>query len=406
MIRGVLPAAMAMLLAASSAQAGRIRIEFDDTAAGAMLDLLEDSRVHDTERAELLALPAYVLVARQLERSLGLPEGEGAMCWDTALQAAATDEPQPGMELEHGRARPTAYRRALQALRREESRLQLDLSRRIAAFLPPRAGLEATVYVIVGGDAVGMTPPGVDAVVLRIDDFVRGAPDHPLDVDAFEVAASHELYHVGFRAAGGPPPRPIDPDEEWITLASVYGADTVGEVWRRADERRWDGSLMAARFAAWVPPDEWSVLALDRLLRHLSRIQAEGCAVLTEGSDTDEAERARWMRNIDADFEVLAELTRLLSRGAAPERLELIAQHGFRNNGPLYRVGTRMAQRIDERFGRRALVASVEEGPLEFVDRYLETQPDGPGHVDPSTERVLRQVIREIRGVGTFDPRE
>jgi hypothetical protein len=270
--------------------------------------------------------------------------------------------------------------------------------------------MDATLHVIVGGDAVGMSPSGEAAVVLRIDDFVRAEQDDPLDAGAFEAAAVHDLYHVGFRAAGGPPPRPIAPDPGWITLASVYGANTVGEVWRRAEEREWDASLMVIRFAAWVPPDRWNLLALDRFLQHLSRIQAEGCAAVAQASaglpGEADAERPPEVRTLDSDFVVLANLGLALSRGVTPERIDEIAVRGFHDDGPLDRVGTRMAQRIDERFGRRALIASVEEGPLEFVDRYLETHPDGPGHVDPATERILRQVIREIRGVGTFDPRE
>ncbi len=396
---------LAALLSPAAPVEARIRVEFELSAAAAMLDVLESSRVDDRDARRVLEDPAYVLLARQIERGEGLEEGEGATRLADAMRAAVAGEPQPGLELEHGRARPDAYRRALSVLRRESAGLERRLSARVKPLLPPGTRFETTLRLVVGGQSVGLSPPETDDVVLRLDDFVRSVRDEPLDLDALAAAAVHEVYHVGFRAAGAPPPRPESPDETWITLAAVYGADTVGEVWRRAREKHWNSSSMNDRFRAWVRPDEWNTAALDRFLSHLSRLQAEGCAVLAEASlDEGEPARDRWMLTIDSDFDVLASLARGLSRGAPPERLDEVAALGFHNNGPLYRVGYRMARRIDERLGRRALLASVEEGPLEFVDRYLDTHPDGPGHVDPATERILRQVIREVRAVGAFDP--
>lgn len=303
---------------------------------------------------------------------------------------------------------PIPYQSALSELRRESGALEIEISRRLREILPLPTEFDAAV-IVTAGDPDLPTPSG-HAVFVRIEDF-PGDGDSPLDAERFVSAVTHVLFRIGFDGAGGASPRPRDSGSTWTSLAATFGPELVGEVWRRADEKHWDGSQMASRFEAWVPPDEWDLVGVDRFVHHLAGIARVGCATYAEvplrDGDPHPGRRAEidvWMETIERDFDVLAALAAAVHRGASAATIDAIAEAGFEKNGPLYRVGFRMAERIDRNTGRRALQSAIAGGPLEFIDAYLATHPDGPGHVDADTERVLRRLIREVRAVGAFDP--
>jgi hypothetical protein len=93
-----------------------------------------------------------------------------------------------------------------------------------------------------------------------------------------------------------------------------------------------------------------------------------------------------------------------LVRGAPPEEINALEAVAFRENGPFYRVGYRMAKRIDTVSGRRPFLSCIRGGPLRFFETYLRTRPSGPERLDADTEREIRRIIREIRALGDFDP--
>ena len=196
-----------------------------------------------------------------------------------------------------------------------------------------------------------------------------------------------------------------------MALAQAYGPDLVGEVWRASELREWEAAAIQERLAAWVLPPGWNAWAVDRFISLLSRLQNEGSAVYADvplrdiaGSGRSSAELRQWMQKIDEDFEFLAHVTERLSVGAHPQEIEDLTALGFRNSGPLYRVGYRMAERIDRHSGRRPFLATVERGPLEFFEAYFESHPYGPGTIDPRTKATIKTLIREVQAVGEFHP--
>jgi hypothetical protein len=160
-----------------------------------------------------------------------------------------------------------------------------------------------------------------------------------------------------------------------------------------------------------VTPPEWDLLALDRYLAMLSRLQNEGCAVYVDAPMRDpgstghhSGEVVRWMSTIDMDFAYFANATNRLAHGASPEEIDALAARGFENDGPLYRVGYRMAERIDSFSGRQPFLQSIAGGPLAFFDTYFATHPYGPGQVDARTQEEISRIIAAIRAMGAFDP--
>lgn len=330
-----------------------------------------------------------------------------------SLAAARAGDPEPGFGLERVRAQPSAYRRALREIRASGGGHRLRVVERVNAFLPPASGFRSTAYLVVGGTETGRAFGDHDDITLRLDDLVPASGAEPLDVDRFASVLAHELFHVGFRAAGGPPPRPAQPDAAYDELVAKYGRETVGEVWRASGPRSWDAAKMRAKFDAWVPPRAWDPLAMNELIAMLSLIQNEGCATWVDAPLRDPGTTRRhqgeidgWMRHVDADFHVLALIAERLAHGAGPDEIARLATQGLANNGPLYRVGYRIAERIDGSAGRRPLLSTVSGGPLEFFETYFQTHPDGPDHIDPRTEERIAAVIREVRGMGAFDPEE
>jgi hypothetical protein len=110
------------------------------------------------------------------------------------------------------------------------------------------------------------------------------------------------------------------------------------------------------------------------------------------------------MGDIERDMAMFDAVIEFAANGGPPREIDRLSAMGFADSGPFYRVGYRMAQRIDERAGRRPFLAAISGGPLEFLETYFETRPDGPDQVDAATTRTLKELIEEIRTVGRLDP--
>jgi hypothetical protein len=407
---GIVTAVLAA--AGAPASASDIRVELDDDAADLVTTAFERDGVSPRLLDEIDGAPGYELVFRHEAIRTRRSEDDVRAEFRDALGAALAGEADPGFGLHAVSARPAAYRRTLRELRSTGGRLRWRVVERVNAFLPPASGFESTAYLVIGGREAGRSFGDRDDVTLRLDDFVP-ADGSSLDVDRFASVLAHELFHVGFRAAGGLPPRPARPDGTYDELAARYGRETVGEVWRASGEREWDAARMGARFEAWVPPAAWDLLAVNEFIAMLSLIQNEGTATWVDaplrdpgGTRRHAGEIDRWMKNVDADLHVLAVIARRLEHSAGPDEIARLATQGLANDGPLYRVGFQIAQRIDEHAGRRPLLSTMSGGPLEFFETYFQTHPYGPDQLDSRTEETVAAVIREIRGMGAFDPEE
>ena len=389
-------------------------IEFDDEAATLVIDAFEQGSLDERAREAILATDGYQLLIDQVAAETR-PRSEREAVIDAlsrAFESAALGEPNPGFELQRARSSPAQYRAALLEYRRHAGRLQWRVSDRLRPLLPPSGHVATTVHLIVGGRGAGFTFSDRDAVVIRLDDFVVRGGGEAIDLDRVAAVLAHELFHVGFRAAGGLPPRPGETASGWTELASQYGPDVVGEVWRASALDDWNPSALESRFSAWVPSRGWAPLGLDRFVTLMSTVQNEGCAVFVDaplrdlsGSGRHAREIEIWMQTVEADMRYLADVADRFARGATPEEMQRALHEGLRDNGPLYRVGYQMAKRIDEHSGRRPLIDAMTQGPLEFFETYFDTRPYGSDQIDARTQTEIERIIEEIRAVGRFDPR-
>ncbi len=402
-----------LLLGPLAASASHFEVHFDDRSADRMITAFEREGVSVELLEEVTRSDGYRLLYDQIAagskpfRPVQTVEEE----FRAALEAGLDGQPWPGHGLHRIRARPDRYREALREFRRIRSTLQWKISARLSEMLPPVSDFTSTAHLIVGGDMAGFAFSDRSDVVIRLDDFVRATDESPLDVDRLATVLGHELFHVGFRSAGGLPPRPPSREESWLRLATAHGPDLVGEVWRAGDPSGWNAWAMASRLSAWVPPPAWNPRSVDRVVAVMSRLQNEGSAVYVSaplrrqlGSRGTDAELATWLRDLGEDLRRFGEMVERMAHGADPEEIDRLAADGFRSDGPFYRVGYRMAERIDTLAGRRPFLDTIRQGPLEFFETYFETHPYGPEQIDPVTEQEIRRLIREIRAVGAFDP--
>jgi hypothetical protein len=403
--------AAAAIVGAPPARASQVRVEFDDEAADLVTVAFERGEASPRLVDEIVRTGGYELMFAHVAASSRRDPEDVRAEFRAALDSSLAGEEEPGFRLDLVRTRFGRYRQTLRELRRVSGTLRWKVTDRLNGFLPPMSDISSTAYLVVGGDASGLAFGHRDDIALRLDDFVPASAASDLDTDRLASVLTHELFHVGFRAAGGLPPRPARPDEAYGKLVTKYGAEVVGEVWRASGLRTWDGPGVAARFDAWVPPAEWDLQALDRFLAMLVRLQNEGCAVYVDAPLRDPGatrrhagEVARWMESIDSDMDYLAMVTTRLSRGADPLEIAELAVRGFENNGPLYRVGYHMAERIDTYAGRRPFLATIRHGALEFFETYFQTHPYGPGQIDSRTEDEIERLIVAVRTMGEFDP--
>ncbi len=383
-------------------------IEFDSRSADLVITAFERGGLNVNLAEAIRRDEGYGLVFEHAALSEVPPRRTNVVTAEflAALNDVAEGGSDPRFHLLQARASRVTYRETLRAFRRAERRARIDVEYRLKEMLPAGADFSSTAYLVVGGDSWGIAFSDREDIAIRLDDFVPAETGADPDLSALSALLCHELFHVGFRAAGGLPPWPRAAGDDWWRLVQTWGPNVVGEVWRASDEP-WRPAAMEARLDAWLRPATWEWQALDRYLAMLSRLQNEGTAVYVEAplrGRAAQAELTSWMSTIDDDFAFLEKLTERLNHGADADEIDRLAAEGFRNNGPLYRVGYRVAERIDGFNGRSALLRTMENGVLEFFDSYFETHPYGPGQMKSGTEEDVRKVIREIRGVGRFDP--
>ena len=392
--------------------ASHFKIEFDDRAALLVTKAFERRTVDSRLADEIVQTTGYRLLFDQVAAQTHPRRDPDAIAAE--FRSALTSSPD-GSDAEFGltraRANTDQYREALREFRRVSRSLQYLVTARLKEVLPPVDGFESTAHLIVGGNASGFAFSDRNDISLRFDDFVGRTPDESLDMEQLASTLCHELFHVGFRLAGGSPPRPEPAGPGWVGLAHAFGPEIVGEIWRASELDEFDATAIQERLVAWVLPKGWNVWAVDRYIALLSRLQNEGSAVYADvplrdigGSGKSAAELRQWMQKIDEDFAFLAHVTERFASGAHPQEIDDLSTMGFRNSGPLYRVGYRMAERIDKHSGRRPFLGTVEHGPLEFFETYFESHPYGPGTIDSQTAAEIKTLIREVRAVGDFDP--
>ena len=144
----------------------------------------------------------------------------------------------------------------------------------------------------------------------------------------------HELHHVGFMSYQ-PPPRLADIKTCRDLLQLVqYSSQLEGMAVLAAYQRRGEEHALA---------DDEDYVALQ--------------------------DEARMKRDEDLYF---ADVRYLEERGDAPADAEAWAVISRMSSGERlwYRVGARMAQRIEQAAGRRALVALIKTGPASFLEKY------------------------------------
>jgi hypothetical protein len=408
--RAVAAALAPLLFAGGTATASQCNVEFDDDTANLVIQAFERESVNSRLLEDILATGGYALLCEHvaLEQRRD-PEAVRAELRE-ALEAALDGQGDPGFGFQKVRARPEAFRATLSEFRRVAGTVRWRITERLNGFLPPRSSFDAKAYVIVGGGAAGLAFSDRDDIALRLDDFVSPHDGGAIDVERLASVLTHELFHVGFRAAGGQTWEPAWPDEAWVQLAQKYGPTTVGEVWRASNVERWDGRDIAARIHAWVAPPEWDRLALDRYLAMLSKLQNEGSAVYVDAplrsaaSGLHSGEIARWMSSIEQDFAYFAQITERLAHGAGPEEIDRLAAKGFEKDGPLYRVGFRIAERVDTFAGRQPFLDAIPGGPLAFFETYFATHPYGPGQIDTRAQDEIERIIEAFHAMGQFDP--
>jgi len=400
-------AAAALAAGLVAAPASALDVRFEDRSAELVLTALERGALSADVAESIRRDDGYLLVFEHVAQSTTPPRRPEAVGAEflAALDDVVAGGDDPRFRLREARAARDRYRDTLREFRRAERRARSQVEERLREMLPAGVDFSATAHLVVGGDAAGMAFSDRADIAIRLDDFVPAAGTQPA-LGSFAALLGHELFHVGFRVAGGLTPRPLGSDPGWDRLSETWGPFVVGEAWRASGEP-WDAAAMENRLDAWDRPAGWAWRALDRYVAMLSRAQSEGTAVYAEAPLRDRDGREElvpWLDGIDADFAFLGRVTDRLNRGASADEIDALAAEGFRANGPLYRVGYRVADRIDRFTGRDALLRTIENGVLEFFDAYFETQPYGPGQMDSATEQEVRKIIREIRTVGRSRP--
>ena len=198
----------------------------------------------------------------------------------------------------------------------------------VLRYLPADFRFRGALYLTFGYD-IGVAE-GATASLNCAHRFFRESPRELI------YYAVHELHHVGFMSYQ--PSRPLSKLRTYADLAAFVAWATQMEgmaVWAAEPRRRAEGALGSDGSADYLALQDEA--RLDRLedvyFRELDALKARGDA--TAGSDS-----------FLATYEAFAK-----------ERL-------------WYRIGARMARRIEEAEGRPALVALVREGPQRFLADY------------------------------------
>jgi hypothetical protein len=299
----------------AAADAGRVRLTLDASAAEAVLAILQERAaarpVGEALWRRLFATEPY---ARLKEREAG-------------LRRAFTDDDFKRFVLSGElAARAPELQRTLEAWRKADLRA---VAERILPYLPSDARVRAKVYPVIKPrpNSFVFDATGDPAIFLYLDP--RQSPSD------FANTVAHESHHIGYADAS-----------------------------HRYQERV-KGLPANARKAA-----EW----LGAFGEGLAVLAAAGSADVHPLQDFEPGERVRWDQDQRFFDQILPQLDQffldLVDGGfARPEVADHVAFTFFGYRGPWYTVGYRMGALVEKRYGRAVLVECLSD-PRLLLARY------------------------------------
>lgn len=309
--RGVVDPEPAPIAQAPNAAAS-IRIDFDDTAAMAIIDWASAGALG--QPPELTKLPAYELTQLWATWS-GL--ADPLPTTEDDLRSLSTH----GFDSEPGAQVAAAQLMLGELVKRRES-LQETLQRVLPAYLPAGAEVQATLLSAL------MIPPyafawGDGRIVVNLSaPFWQGDPERVMNL------LVHETWHLGLRAYGSG----ISAEK------AASGRELVDHLaWRTQNEGMATWVAYQARTPG-TPIEDYTMLDQpESVARALADLESllRACA-----TDTD-------LKRLRAD----------------------IWQKGTRERA-LYVAGAHMARIVESRLGRERLVATIVDGPRSFFESY------------------------------------
>jgi hypothetical protein len=204
-----------------------------------------------------------------------------------------------------------------------------DAARRALSYLPERARIRATIYVVIKPrtNSFVWDVQSDPAIFLYLDPSVASAQ--------FANTVAHELHHIGFASLG------TDQDSAAAKL----------------DER-------SRRVAMWVGAfgEGFAVLA------------AAGGTDVHPHAASDDSVRSRWDRDVARFNEHVDTLAAFFSdvasgRLATADTVQTVASRFYGTQGPWYTVGWKMAVTIERQFGKAELLRCMTD-PHRLLERY------------------------------------
>jgi rhamnogalacturonyl hydrolase YesR len=196
----------------------------------------------------------------------------------------------------------------------------------VLAYLPPGFRFHGSLFLTFGYDIGVAFPPNAS-----LNGAAPHFDGHPRELLYYAI---HELHHAGFMSLH-PPPRfsGVKTCRELLGVVEYLTELEGTAVFAAADRRRLEGALSD-------DPDYVALQDEDRMKR----------------------DEVLYFREYD----------RLASRGTQPAAKEDWAVLDKMSSGERlwYRVGARMAARIERELGRPALVSLIREGPRRFFEAY------------------------------------
>lgn len=212
-------------------------------------------------------------------------------------------------------------------------------------YLPESTRIEADIHLVIGGaDAYGVNLLDTRAIVMDVGQFLS-------HLDEIVAMMAHEIHHKAENRS-----------------REIY--------WRL----RKDG-----------PKD------LGRVYSVISELIGEGVASLATFPSGFAHKYSALEARINEEYEKVEDGIQRVCQDITDERAEDIFKALYANAGPLYMVGCDMAKRIEDAFGRRELIATIQE-PMLFFNTYRNAVGrSGEGYTfSRDTMKIIRKLQREI----------
>lgn len=293
-----------------------VTVSFDYTGAERLLDYLERDSVGPADREAIAALPAWQAMlehrgAREITPAQLLVYLDHAHRRDPLHLLYKWVNPTGFWNLAGVSLHVADFRRVLRTVHENEPGMQNLVRGRVAAFLPGRARVHATVMFLFSRFADGWAAGpslGIDLEHFG-DDY-----EHLLRV------ITHEVAHQAQNTLGLPLPDLAETAEDQQLVAAMRGVYREG-------------------MASYVAP---------------ARVEGR-----TPGALAD-------------DFSSFGALFRALFQRGDISAADSIRASGLEGAGAFYSMGAFMAATIDTVLGRNTLTATLRTGPIDFFARYVE----------------------------------